>query len=443
MLESADLSAGPATWLLALALLVLTGFVSTLRLALLRNAPSRVLAAARTPAARTRLEDLLARSESLATSASVFKLSCELIFTVLVHSMLTAALEGGSNGGAGVTTWFSSMAEVITLGIAVPVLLLAGEVLPGLLVRPKGDWLLAAALPTFHVVQLPVAALAVGLESARRVLMRVFGVSESSEATRRILADLREVVEDSEIEGDLDETERELIENVMELRDVDVAEVMTPRTEVHSVEVTAGLQAAVEKVAECGHSRIPVFRDSLDVIVGVFSARDVIHLMAAGTLEESRLEEVMRPVYFVPETKHVSELLAEFQREKLKLAVVLDEYGGTAGLVTMGDVLGELVGDIPDEYDRDEPAPLRHLPDGVAEVDASMRVSEVNEELELELPEEEDFETLAGFVLSELGHLPKRGESFCRRDVEFSILDANDRRVLKVRVRRLAAERSA
>jgi putative hemolysin len=141
----------------------------------------------------------------------------------------------------------------------------------------------------------------------------------------------------------------------------------------------------------------------------------------------------------VPETKLVSELLKEFRREKIKLAIVLDEYGGTAGMVTLGDVLGEIVGEIRDESDEESPSPLKHLPGGVVEVDAALHVSEVNELIDLDLPETAGYETLGGFVLAEFGRFPQRGESFTRGATEFQVSEVTDRRVLKVRVRKLVA----
>jgi len=157
-------------------------------------------------------------------------------------------------------------------------------------------------------------------------------------------------------------------------------------------------------------------------------------------LETEKLRSILRPAWFVPETKPVSELLSEFKREKLKLAVVLDEYGGTAGIVTLGDVVQHLVGDIQDEFDEAPAQPVRRMPDGSAEVDASLNVSELNERLELAIPEDEHYETLAGFVLSELGHFPRRGERLRAAGCELVVLEASDRRVLKVLVRPLSAE---
>ena len=137
----------------------------------------------------------------------------------------------------------------------------------------------------------------------------------------------------------------------------------------------------------------------------------------------------------MPETKPVSELLTEFRREKIKIAIVLDEYGGTAGLVTLGDIIQEIVGDIQDEFDEVAPVPFRRLPDGRVEVSASLHVSEVNEELGTQIPEDGGFETLAGFVLARLGHFPKRGEIFAEDSFEYTVLEASDRRVIKVCLR--------
>jgi CBS domain containing-hemolysin-like protein len=200
------------------------------------------------------------------------------------------------------------------------------------------------------------------------------------------------------------------------------------------VDLEDGLTAVIRLAAEEGHSRIPVFEENLDNIVGYLSARGIVQILSDQQLEGANLREHLRPVYFVPETKQVSELLAEFRSERRKLAIVLDEYGGTAGLVTLGDILGEIVGDIGDEYDREDPPDLRIVCPGIAEISAGVRIAEVNEALALKLPEEADFETLGGFVLAELGHFPRRGEVFSKALVKYEILDASDRRVLLVRV---------
>jgi putative hemolysin len=406
---------------------VLAGLLATLRRSIARAVDERLRARVPEPAARRRLETLLGRLDRLGVAIQILELAADLAFALA----LTRALAPGQ-----ATAW---QPFVVALVIAVPLLWFATDALARALAQRHGDGLLTRALPALHLVQLPLVGLGWLFEHARRGLMRLLGLKDENEATREIVAGLREVIADAEVSGRLEDSEREIIGNVMDFRDEDVAALMTPRTEIQAADVEQGVLAAARTMAASGHSRIPVYEGTLDTVIGTITARDLVQLMASGRIESASLRQIVHPVYFVPETKRGVELLGEMRRQKIKLAIVLDEYGGTAGLITMGDLLGELVGDIPDEYDTDEPSPLRHLPGGAVEADASLHVSEVNEALDLDLPEEADFETLGGFVLAELGHFPDRGESFRRDGHEFVVVEANERRVLKVRVRRLEA----
>jgi CBS domain containing-hemolysin-like protein len=407
--------------------LALAGGTAALRRSLAQSVPERVLAPVADPARREALERPLRKVDRLATSAALL----ELVFTLL---FIVAALWALADGAR--LTWRSVGGALL---VCVPVLWFATDALARGIALRAGDPLLRAALPAFHVLQLPLEALTWSFEAVRRGLLRLFGLHDDPETTRQIVAGLREVIEDAEISGRLDESEKEIIGNVMEFRDVDVAAVMTPRTKLVAADVDEGLLEAAKKLAGSGHSRVPVYEGTPDTILGTVSARDIVQVLAAGKLDETDLRSVMHPAFFVPETKRIRELLGELRRAKTELAIVLDEYGGTAGLVTIGDIVGEIVGEIPDEYDEDQPASVRHLPGGAAEVDATLHVSEVNELFELDLPEEADFETLGGFVLAQLGRFPQRGESFQRGDVVYTVADASDRRVLKVRLRKLAA----
>ena len=411
--------------LLALGAVLLAGSLATVRRSIARAVAERVCARARGPRALRRLEAVLGRLDRLGLAIQVLELAAELTFVLA----LARALASGAH-----PAWSHCL---VALGIGVPLLWFATDALARAVAQRHGDGLLARTLPALHFVQPPLVALGWLFEHARRGLMRLLSIKDETEATREIVAGLREVIADAEISGNLHQTEREIIGNVMEFRDEDVAALMTPRTAIQAADVEALVLDAARVMAASGHSRIPVYEGTLDTVIGTITARDLVQLMAAGRVETASLRQIVHPAYFVPETKRVSELLNEMRREKMKMAIVLDEYGGTAGLITMGDLLGELVGTIPDEYDTDEPSPLRQLPDGAVEVDASLHVSEVNEALDLELPEESDFETLGGFVLAELGRFPKRGERFRSDGCEFTVVEANDRRVLKVRVRRL------
>ena len=403
--------------------LAAAAFFSVLRSALLHSHGPRVLSQIPDPRRSARLEPLLRQSHALASSAGILEVACELAFTML----LLQALAGDAP-----PSWRTTL---LALAIAVPAILIASQALSTIVALGVGDRLLIWTLPTFRVVQMPLRWLVQALEAARRALMRIVGLRQDPAHTQAIVEGLREVITDSEISGQLGDTEREIIGNVMEFRDVSIAAVMTPRTGIHGVEIGEGLPAAARRMAECGHSRIPVFDGSLDTIVGVVTARDV--MLAAGDrgLAGMPLRSILRPAYFVPETKHLSELLSEFRREKIKIAIVLDEYGGTAGLVTLGDIIREIVGEIRDEFDETTTQSFRRHQDGRVEMDASLRVSEVNGEVGAEIPEDGGFETLAGFVLARLGHFPKRGESFAAGAFEYTVVDASDRRVLRVSLR--------
>ena len=416
---SAWLTAGLET----LPWLVLAAAFATLRKALQRASPQRILSGTHSSRDRARLEPLLAEADTLQTSAGVFEVASRAAFAALVARAL-----------ARWTGEFGWSEIGLTVAIAAPVLLLGCDALATALAVRRGDAIVRSLLPGFHLLQLPLRLVVRGLEGARKALMRIVGLRQNPADARRIVEGLREVIEESDISRDLDETEREIIGNVMEFRDVAVSAIMTPRTQIQGVEVGEGLSEAARVLAESGHSRIPVYEGSLDTIIGVLTARDVV--MAASEQGMSGpIKAWLRPATFVPETKPISELLSEMRREKIKLAIVLDEYGGTAGLVTVGDILREIVGDIGDEFDAPEIQPIRRQSDGTIEIDASLHVSEVNEELDLAIPEGEDYETLAGFVLSEMGRFPKRGESFVAGAHEYSVADATDRRVLKVLVR--------
>lgn len=423
-------SVDPTALAVAAGGLAVASALAILRRSLAQSLPDRVVEGEADPARRARLGKLARKLDRLATSALVIETAAALAFALGVLRI------GGEPADVG---WLD---VALTIAVCAPVLWFASDALARAVALKQGDALLRAMLPTFWVLQLPLEAVAWSFEILRRGVLRTLGLRGDPERTRQIVAGLREVIEEAELSGHLDETEKELIGNVMEFRDVDAAAVMTPRTEIAAVDVEAGVLAAAQKIAESGHSRVPVFDGTLDSVVGTISARDLVQVMASEDARRSGLKELVRPAYFVPESKRISELFAELRRQKIELAVVLDEYGGTAGIVTIGDILREIVGDLPDEFDEEKPSPVRELEGGAAEVDASLHVSEVNEALGLDLPEAADFETLGGFVLARLGRFPQQGERFSHGSAEFEIVESSDRRVLKVRVRKLAGAAS-
>ena len=248
--------------------------------------------------------------------------------------------------------------------------------------------------------------------------------------------EIRTIVTEGHREGLLEEDAREMIESVIELSDVQVSEIMTPRTDMLSISVLVTWNEVIDFVIEQGHTRIPAFDKNRDDIVGVLYAKDLLPELAKGVDRQSRSWTAMlREPYFVPETKPIDVLLQEFQRHRQHMAVVLDEYGGVSGLVTMEDVLEEIVGEITDEYDPDLVEGIRPIGDrGAFEVLGNVHVDEINERLGLDLPEEGEFDTIGGFVFSELGHVPIVGEELTWNRARIAVLEATRRRILRLRI---------
>jgi CBS domain containing-hemolysin-like protein len=265
------------------------------------------------------------------------------------------------------------------------------------------------------------------------VVRRLAGVpvQDEDDEAARLERELLDVVSEGEKLGAVDEEEREMIESIIDLRESSVAEIMTPRTEIKAVPRGASLSEIKDLIREIGHSRIPVYDETIDEVLGIVYAKDLLH-MENG--EEFEATAAMRPATFIPETKNLRDLLHEFQSQKVHMAIVLDEYGGTAGLVTIEDILEELVGEIVDEYDQEEPAPMNRVDENTVDVDARVRVEELNEELHIDLPEDDDYETIGGFVFSTLGRIPSVGDGFDHANVHIQVTDAEPRRINRVRV---------
>jgi len=413
--------AATIAWLAAT--LFISGVLGLLESSLEVVPTSKVLSRVPEGPRRERLSDLLSKPDTLLFSASLLKLAFELSFLAFLLPLVS------TDGVMDFT------ALLVAIAVGVPCLLLLSEAMPRALARRHGDRVLASWLVSFHTLQLPLSPVVSILRIIRDAILRASLMEEDDLPQQQAVEELREVIEETGHTGELEESERELLENVIEFHDVDVSAVMTPRTEIQSVGVEEGLSAALKLAVGRGLSRVPVYEDSIDTIVGYLNGRTLLELVATGELESADMRDHLQPALFVPETQQVSALLSEFREERQKMAIVLDEYGGTSGLVTIGDVLEELVGELQDEFsDEDEPEEIRTISPGISEIDASARVDEINETLDLGLPEEEDYETLAGFVLSELGRIPRPGDEFEHEGVRYEVTEASDRRVLLIRV---------
>ena len=250
-------------------------------------------------------------------------------------------------------------------------------------------------------------------------------------------------IEHSQREGGIPAEAAEMLENVVDLSSTDVGEVMTPRTDIEGIELTNNLAEIRAFVLESGHSRIPVFEENLDQILGILYVKDLVAYLGAEANGFS-LKSILRKPIVVPDTKPVQELLADFQTSEVHMAVVIDEYGGTSGLVTIEDVLEEIVGEIRDEHDdadADEPE-LHRVSETTFEVDGRFNLDDLNDELDIALPEDEEYDTVAGFLLANLGHVPRVGEELETQNMRFKTLQATPTQIDRVSIELLSTETS-
>ncbi len=344
----------------------------------------------------------------------------------------------------GQSTTISPWPFVLAFGIAAVLLSVFSVAIPVSWAQYRAERLLAWSVPLLRVLSILSLPITKPLSLFDPVVRRISGVDlhdDDDDLSDQVLA----AVEDHE-EGDtVADDQKQTIEAVFDLRDTDAGEIMTPRTDIQGIELPATLEQVKTAVLEYGHSRLPVFRENLDDIVGILYAKDLIELLhTPGTETEKAasfdLESILRDSFLVPESKKVLELLHEFRATKIHMAVVLDEYGGTAGLITIEDILEEIVGEIQDEYEPEDEAPeVTPINDTTAKVDARTSIDDLNDQLDLDLPEDEDYDTVGGFVFAELGHIPEVGETFEAHGIKVTVDEAERTKVIAVTVEKLDA----
>jgi CBS domain containing-hemolysin-like protein len=324
-----------------------------------------------------------------------------------------------------------------------------GVLVPQAVARHGGERTIAAMSRPIRFVHGALGPFIIVVRFTDEVVRRLAGAEEKN-GEQGPDAELLSVVTERERDGHIDESERDMIEAVVEFRSTTVEQIMTPRTEIDALAYTDDLEAVLAYVDQHGHSRVPVYRENLDSLEGILYAKDLLrwihtHGRAGNPFV---LREILRPVSFVPETKTVRELLTQLLSEKVHIAMVADEYGGTSGLTTMEDIVEEIFGDIQDEYETAEDAiggVEIDEADRSATVDARTPIDDTNDEIEdlgIELPESDDYDTVAGFVSATLGRIPEPGEVFEHGNARIEILEAEPTRVVRVRLTVVEPERA-
>jgi len=295
---------------------------------------------------------------------------------------------------------------------------------------------LAVALPlrAFYVIFKPVV---VALNWMSNAMLGIAGIEHAGEHDVHSPEELRYLIAESSKQGALEVSEQELIDNVFEFTETTAAQVMVPRSKITALNIDTPVGELLETVMTEGYSRLPVYHDTIDTIVGIVYAKDLLTLMHHRDLVI--VQDILHAPYMVQEDVKLKRLLRDMQRDKVHMAVVLDEFGGTAGLLTLEDIIEELVGNIQDEYDDEAPMHAQQAP-GSFDLDAAIRIDEANEILPEPLPESDDYETLGGLINVRAGRIPAAGDVVVIDGYACTILSASPRRVERVRVTRRHSE---
>ncbi len=302
------------------------------------------------------------------------------------------------------------------------------------------EWsLLSISTPVLRIMTLvfkPVICLIVNFQNRINKYSKNDGYDEKATTADEIISLVENDAHQKPELSTLEDSERQMIRGIFDLEETLVKEIMTPRVDIDALKIDSAINTVKSKIIKTGHSRIPIYRDRIDEIIGFIYAKDLLdEKRVKGT---HNLEELLHPPVFVPETKNVSDLLEEFKETKNHIAVIIDEYGGTAGIVTFEDILEEIVGEIQDEYDFEDSHSNYTMKDnGSLVADARMPIDEINELLNIRISEERDFDTIGGYVISELGRIPRIGEEVTLHDLTANIISADARKISTLMLKKL------
>lgn len=334
-----------------------------------------------------------------------------------------------------------AISEALSLGLVVIVIsyltLVFGELIPkSLALRYSEGIACFAARPIDLISRLSFLLVKVLVGSSRTVL-NLFGVKDVAERTFVSEEEVKYMIKEGKERGIFNETEHELIQSVFEFTDTNVREVMVPRSKIQSIDIDTPPQDVLKLMVTKGFSRYPVYKDTPENIVGILYNKDVLRVLQEGKPLE--LKGLIRKPYFVPETALISRLLQEMQTKRVHMALVVNEYGEIDGLVTIEDLLEEIVGEIEDEYrvEKEVAGPVERLKDGSLVIDASVPLRDLELEPPLPIEESEDYDTLAGFVLFKLQSIPKGGEIMFHKGFKFTVVDMERNRIAKVKVEKV------
>ena len=406
--------------------LVLSGFFSSSEAAFLSVQRTRIahLVSEGVPGAR-RVANMVSNPERLLATILLGNNLVNVAFTsVVTFAILNYVGQGNEGSGVLIATAVSTIALVIV-----------GEIIPKSVAVRKAEPVAFLYSHPLKWIEYLLWPFVFALQWITRGVNALLGVSNVQPMITE--GEFRTLIDIGEAEGEFEHAEAEMLENVFQFGDRQVREIMTPRTEMVSIQQGGSLREFLDTYSENSHTRFPVYRESPDNVIGVISLKDVLrHMSQKGLRLDDSVTDAIRDAYFVPETKRISELFDELRATGNQMALVIDEFGGVAGLVTLKRLLEVVMGPVGEEGESPEEE-YRAIDEYTFHVEGGMSIEEVNQEMEIELPDGE-YETLAGFVLDILGHIPTEGEQFDFNDLKFEILEMQDLKIEEIRVTKSA-----
>lgn len=336
--------------------------------------------------------------------------------------------------------WDGAVGYAAALVLSALIFLIFADVIPRKLTAhraPRYTFKRAGLIRFFYLCALPLYSL---VRLSSDLFVRLFGVDPRSVDDTVTEEEIILMVGEGEEKGIIEEVEKDMIENILDFNDTLVSEIMTHRTDMCAVEDDTSIEQALFMAVEEGRSRVPVFHEDIDSIRGILYVKDLLPYIGKPIPDNISLTDMMRPAYFVPESKKCSQLFSELTEKRIHIAVIVDEYGGTCGLVTIEDLIESIVGSIQDEYDNEEEEIQKHSETEFT-VDGTTPIDEINDLTDTELPEGE-YDTIAGFVTERLGRILREGDhpSIVERGLEISVLEVEDQRISKLKICKLPLE---
>lgn len=350
----------------------------------------------------------------------------------VMEHLLHQLLESTGASPATVASFSGTAAPIIAFTLITIMHIVFGELAPKsfAIQRPVNTTLgIALPLHAFYLVFRPFIWL---LNGFANLILKLFGIhTKAGHEAHHSSEELQYLLDQGKESGALDTNEHELIKNVFDFNERVVKNIMVPRTKISGIELETPTAELLDYVIKEGYSRIPVFEDTMDKIVGIIHAKDILPILA--NKQELAISDIIRKPYFIPETKKINDLMSEFQQKRIQIAIVLDEFGGTAGMVTLEDIVEELVGEIQDEYDEEKPI-VEQVSESEFIVNAAASVYDVNEYLPHDLPEDGDYDTMAGLISDVFGKIPEVGEQVEFNGYTFTVLKKTEQNIESIRL---------